>query len=208
MPGICGMSFGTPKRRRLSSIIPQLGSLNLETTEEKIKALEQEKLEYEGKLLILSGAAVLAKEQLAESEKSSSCAFCQRSVDEQNVENMINNVKAYRTAVTASKYVAKRAECIKQLAALNNSGSPQKSNREKSFEWFTHELKKGKAITLRQQKLQSLRVERCVCCGKPMNRDDLPDFLKSVDRLARNMESELHVHKTIKSKSKKRSRSL
>eukprot|EP00510_Aplanochytrium_minuta_P001946 CAMPEP_0184018558 /NCGR_PEP_ID=MMETSP0954-20121128/8217_1 /TAXON_ID=627963 /ORGANISM="Aplanochytrium sp, Strain PBS07" /LENGTH=194 /DNA_ID=CAMNT_0026300035 /DNA_START=883 /DNA_END=1467 /DNA_ORIENTATION=- len=184
MPGICGMSFGTPKRRRLSSIIPEL---KIQSQEDAIKALEQEKLEYEHKLLQLSGAAELAAEQYEKSRKESQCIFCKQKADESSYSTMKYNIVAYREGVMQSKYFAKRSRCMQKLAAMKNV-----SAQKRSHEWFTREIRKGRMICMKQQKLQTLRIGSCVCCGKPVK--EFSTFLKSVDRLASSMESELHVH--------------
>mmetsp|Transcript_8826 Transcript_8826/g.10105 ORF Transcript_8826/g.10105 Transcript_8826/m.10105 type:complete len:217 (-) Transcript_8826:132-782(-) len=197
-------TFGLPRIRRRSSV--QFGSTNvggagvapLFTPSDEAKALEQKKLDYEHKILLSAGAARLAKEQYSSTMTNSCCTLCQRRFGtlaevKSALQRMEQTASAYQKAVTESKYLAKRSQCVSALAELTGRSIHEVTNSKKrGREWNDFELKKGKVLALREQKLQSVKVGSCLSCGFAI--EDMRVFLSGVDHLALSMDNDLHVH--------------
>merc|ERR1712194_437425 len=91
-----------------------------------------------------------------------------------------------------NKYIEKQREVLAELSELMTFISKDGSVNFHSGEWCSFEFKKGKIATLREQKAQSLRNQKCVACGSRIQ--NFSSMLSSIDRQIINVESELHVH--------------
>jgi len=106
---------------------------------------------------------------------------------------MENTASAYHKAVSESKYIGKRNQCVSALANLTGRTVYEVTNSKKrGREWNDFEMKKGRVLALREQKLQSVKIGTCLSCGFMI--EDMSHFLSGVDQLAQSMDYDLHVH--------------
>jgi hypothetical protein len=171
--------------------------MNIEDTR---KALEEERDNCEHQILVLAGAAYLAESQQSKMVTQGPCGLCARDFgsDEERavaLQRMESTVRSYQGFVFESEFVRRRDLCFAALSKLTGEDlEVLRATRKRSIEWCTHEVKRGRISALREQKLMSIRCSACVSCGRGLNVDDVPGFLKSVDGQAWTMDRELHVH--------------
>lgn len=150
------------------------------TEKDMLKAKEFEFLNLQKKFLLLVGASFLAQEQLKGATKTSFCQLCG--------ERCENRESLDRMRQTASEYQEILKSYICEKRQLESEFTPRKRCKE----WLTYEMKKGRVKTIRQQKQESVRSQTCVSCGSKIRH--MSNFLRSIDKTAQMMESELHNH--------------